>query len=110
MWYKQGDKLNNNKNLTTMKTYFVKTQTSVNEHLLHSTMQKEFSTTDINEAYAMFSKEVERLHKEYKTMEELEYCPSDNEQNHAVYCSIIAIDSEDTDEVEFIEDSEYFYE
>lgn len=93
-----------------MKTFFVKTQTSVNEHLLHSSMQKQYSSTSLDEAKVAFVKEVAQLKKEYKTIEQLDYSPSDYEQSHAVYCSIIAIDSEEPDEVEFIEDSEYFYE
>lgn len=93
-----------------MKTYSVTTQTSLNQHLLHSTMKQSFDTTSLEEAMEVFNKEVEQLRKEYKTIEQLDYSPSDNEQNHAVYCSIIAIDGEDADEVEFIEDSEYFYE
>lgn len=96
-----------------MKTYFVKTQSSVNPMLLHSTMKNEFATIDINEAYAAFNKEVEALSATYLTAEQFkaagcEMCESVD--NHAIYCSIIAIDSEDEDNVEFIEDSEYFYE
>lgn len=90
-----------------MKTYFVKTQSSVNEMLLHSTMKKEFATTDLAEARKAFEVEVEQLRKEYDTYDELEHSPSDKEQNHAIYCSILAIDEEG--DVEYIEDSEYFY-
>lgn len=90
-----------------MTQYFVKTQSSVNEMLLHSTMKKEFATTDLAEARKAFEAEVEQLHKEYATIEELEYSPSDYEQSHAVYCSIISVDEEG--DMEFIEDSEYFY-
>ncbi len=93
-----------------MKTYFVKTQTSVNAHLLHSLMIPEYSTTDFAEAQAIFDKEVEQLKQEYVTADYFENSPSDAETNHAVYCSIIAIDSEDEGEVEFIQDSDYFYE
>lgn len=93
-----------------MKTYFVKTQTSVNSHLLHSLMIPEYSTTDFAEAQAIFDKEVEQLKQEYVTADCFENSPNDAETNHAVYCSIIAIDSEDADEVEFIQDSDYFYE
>ena len=90
-----------------MTQYFVKTQSSVNEMLLHSTMKKEFATTDLAEARRAFEVEVEQLRKEYATIEELEYSPSDKEQDHAIYCSIVAIDGEG--DMEFIEDSEYFY-
>lgn len=93
-----------------MKTFFVKTQTSVNAHLLHSLMIKEFFSTSLDEARSVFNKEAEQLSIEYKTFDELGYSPSDYEQSHAVYCSIIAIDSEEPDEVEFVEVSEYFYE
>lgn len=93
-----------------MKTYCVTTQTSVNQHLLHSTMKESFESTSLDEAMEVFNNEVEQLRREYKTIEQLDYSPSDKEQDHAVYCSIIAIDSEDADEVEFIKDSEYFYE
>ena len=93
-----------------MKTFIVKTQTSVNEHLLHHSMQKEFATTDINEAIATFEKEIGQLRKEYATIGDLDYSPNDREQSHAIYCSIIAVDDEDPDEIEFIKDSEYFYE
>ena len=93
-----------------MKTYIVKTQTSVNEHLLHSLMQKDYQTADLDDARRVFQAEVEKLKEEFKTFEQLGYAPSEQEQNHAVYTSIIAIDDEDADEVEFIEDSEYFYE
>ena len=91
-----------------MTQYFVKTQSSVNEMLLHSTMKKEFDTTDLAEARKAFEVEVEQLRKEYATIEQLEYSPSDKEQDNAIYCSIVAIDEEG--ELSFIEDSEYFYE
>lgn len=42
------------KTLTTMTQYFVKTQSSVNEMLLHSTMKAEFATTDLAEARKAF--------------------------------------------------------
>lgn len=93
-----------------MKTYFVKTQTSVNAHLLHSLMIAEFSTTDLAEAQAVFNKEVEQLEQEYVKADYFEYSPSDREQGNAVYCSIIAIDSEDEDDIEFVQDSDFYYE
>lgn len=93
-----------------MKTYFVKTQTENNAHRLHSMDMVEFSTTDFAEAQAVYEKEVAQLAQEYVTADYFEYAPSDAEVSNAVYCSIIAIDSEDEDEVEFIQDSDYFYE
>ena len=110
LYYKQGDNSTTNKKHKTMKTYIVKTQTSVNEHLLHSLMQKVYTTNDLADARKVFEAEVEQLKNELKTIDQLGYEPSQNEQNHAVYASIIAIDDEDADEVEFVEDSEYFYE
>ena len=93
-----------------MKTYLVKTQTANNAHRLHSLDMVEFSTTDLAEAQAVYEKEVAQLAKEYVTADYFEYAPSDAEVDNAVYCSIIAIDSDDADEVEFIQDSDYFYE
>lgn len=93
-----------------MKQFFVKTQTANNPSLLHSLMKAEYSTEELADAKRVFDAEVEALAKSYKTIEQLDYCPSDKEQANAFYCSILAIDSEDPDEVEFIEDSEYFYE
>ena len=93
-----------------MKTYFVKTQTANNAHRLHSLDMVEFSTTDLAEAQTVYEKEVAQLAKEYVTADYFEYAPSDAEVDNAVYCSIISIDSDDADEVEFIQDSDYFYE
>lgn len=93
-----------------MKTFIVKTQTANNAHRLHSLDMVEFSTSDFNEAKSVFENEVTQLSKEYVTADYFEYAPSDAEVNNAVYCSIIAIDSENADEVEFIQDSDYFYE
>lgn len=93
-----------------MKTYFVKTQTANNAHRLHSLDMVEFSTTDLAEAQTVYEKEVAQLAKEYVTADFFEYAPSDAEVDNAVYCSIIAIDSDYADEVEFIQDSDYFYE
>lgn len=90
--------------------YFVRTQDSVNQHLLHHNLTKEYATNDLEDARRVFAKEVEQLGKEYKTLEELDYSPSEREQNHAIYCSIFAIDSLEPDEVIFIEDSDYYYE
>lgn len=70
----------------------------------------EFATTDLAEAQVVYAKEVAQLAKEYVTADYFEYAPSDAEVDNAVYCSIIAIDSDDADEVEFIQDSNYFYE
>lgn len=95
---------------TTMKTYFVTTQTGVNKCLLHSLMKAEYSTTDLADAQRVFDAEVEELRRTYKTADEFEYCPNDDETNHAYYCSITAIDDEDPDNVEFLQDSDYFYE
>lgn len=100
----------------TMKTYSVKTQSSNNQMLLHSIMETEFITTSLQEAEVMFDKEVAALTEAYDTYEQVcekypsvkEYGLSDSEQNNAIYCSIVAVD-EDGD-VEFIKDSEYFYE
>ena len=44
-----------------MARYSVKTQSSVNEMLLHSTRQREFTTDNLDEAKAVFVKESELL-------------------------------------------------
>lgn len=92
-----------------MKTYYVTTQTSLNKHLLHSLMVPEFSTSDLAEAEAIFRKEVEQLKEEYLSINSLDYSPNEKDLNHAVYCSITAIDSEEEDEVIFIQDSDFFF-
>lgn len=93
-----------------MKTFFVKTQSSLNAHRLHSIDKVEFSTTDYAEAVAVFEKEVAALANGYVTADYFDYSVSDREQEQGVYCSIIAIDSDDPDNIEFIQDSEFFYE
>lgn len=93
-----------------MKTYYVKTQTANNAHRLHSLDMVEYSTTDLCEAQSVFKKEVAQLSQEYVTADYFEYAPNDAETANAVYCSIISIDSDEPDEVEFIQDSDYYYE
>ena len=96
-----------------MKTlYIVKTADGVNEHLLHSTMEKEFLTENYDEAKKTFEKEVKQLEKEYVNEKKLKYSPIEKEQLLAVYCSIAkkTIDDDGEEDIEFIEDSDYFYE
>lgn len=93
-----------------MKTYFVKTQTSVNPHLLHSLMIKEYATTDLADAIKVFDDEVDYLSQELTPAGALDYSPTDKECDHRVYCSILAVDDDDPDDVEFIKDSDYFFE
>jgi hypothetical protein len=90
-----------------MKTYIVKTQSANNEMLLHSLMKKEYSTTDYNDALNVFNQEIKQLKKEYKTIEQLEYSPSDKEMNNAIFCTLYVIED---DELNAVEDSEYFFE
>ena len=96
-----------------MARYSVKTQSSVNEMLLHSTMQREFITNDLEEARAVFSKEVEALEAQYVNVNNLSYSPSDYEASHAVYCEIIELVFDEDGEVEDIvsvETSDAYYE
>lgn len=96
-----------------MARYFVKTQSSVNEMLLHSTMQREFATDNLDEAREVFEKEVEVLSKTYAKANEFEYSPSDYETSHAIFCEIIELVFDEDDEVDDIisvERSDYYYE
>ena len=93
-----------------MKTFFVKTQSSLNAHRLHSIDKVEFSTIDYAEAAAVFEKEVAALANEYVTADYFDYPINDRDCEQGVYCSIIAIDNDDPDNIEFIKDSELFYE
>lgn len=93
-----------------MKKYFVTTQTSVNQCLLHSIMKASYEADTLAEAEQVFDKEVEVLGRTYQTIDQLTYSPTDAETMHAYYCSITAIDDEDPDKVEYVKDSDYFYE
>lgn len=93
-----------------MKTYYITTQTPVNQCLVHSIMKPEYATPDEADARRAFNKEVETLRATYKASDDLPYSPTDRDFNNAVYCSLFAIDDEDPDEVEYIDDSEYFFE
>lgn len=96
-----------------MARYSVKTQSSVNEMLLHSTMQREFTTDNLDEAKAVFAKECEALASQYATAEAFEYAPSDYETSHAIFCEIIELVYDEDGEVEdivSIETSDYYYE
>lgn len=96
-----------------MARYSVKTQSSVNEMLLHSTMQREFTTDNLDEAKAVFSKECEALASQYATADAFEYSPSDYEASHAIFCEIIELVYGEDGEVEdivSIETSDYYYE
>ena len=90
-----------------MTQYFVKTQSSVNEMLLHSTMKKEFATTDLAEARKAFEVEVEQLRKQYYTYEQLcemydksEIILNQSEQDDMVFCEILAIDEDEDGELD----------
>ena len=96
-----------------MKRYSVKTQSSVNEVLLHSTMQREFATNHLAEAKAAFSKEVKALEGQYINESKLDYTPSDYEASHAIYCEIVELVCDEDGEVEdiiSIECSDNYYE
>lgn len=94
-----------------MKTYFVKTQSAVNEMLLHCKscfLNEQFTSASYEEAKRIFDEEVEALEAEYVKDSELGYQPSDHESDHAVYCTLGAIDEDG--EVEFLEDSCRYYD
>lgn len=96
-----------------MKRYSVKTQSSVNEMLLHSTMQRELATDNLDEAREAFEKEVEVLSKTYAKADEFDYSPSDYEDSHAIFCEIVELVFDEDDEVDDIisvERSDYYYE
>lgn len=96
-----------------MAHYLVKTQSFVNEMLLHSTMEREFSTENIDEARAAFAKEVQVLEATYITADKFEYQPNDQEAQHAIFCEIIEVVYNDDGEVEDIlsvEKSDLYYE
>lgn len=96
-----------------MALYFVKTQSSVNEMLLHSTMQREFATDNLDEAREVFEKEVEVLSKTYAKANEFEYSPSDYETSHAIFCEILELvldEDGEVDDIISVETSDYYYE
>jgi hypothetical protein len=96
-----------------MAHYLVKTQSSVNEMLLHSTMQREFTTDNLDEAKVVFAKECEALASQYVTADAFEYSPSDYEVSHAIFCEIIELVYDEDGEVGdivSIETSDYYYE
>lgn len=87
--------------------FVVKTASSNNYMNLHSSNEKEFSTTSFQEAIAVFNKEVEVLNDYYVTADSLPYSPSDKEYANAVVCEIFKIAE---GEIESIESSPYFFE
>ncbi|MBR1962305.1 MAG: hypothetical protein IKA26_05050 [Alistipes sp.] len=105
-----------------MTQYFVKTQSSVNEMLLHSTMKEEFATTDLAEARKAFEVEVEQLRKEYFTYEQLcelydksSIILNQCEEENMIYCEIIAIEVGEDGELDgssmrSVETSENFFD
>lgn len=93
-----------------MTTYTITTQSSLNEMLLHSLMQTSFITTSLDEAKKVFNAEVEELAKCYKTAGQLPYSITDQESQYGIYCTITALSDDEDADVEFIENSEYFYE
>lgn len=107
---------------TIMTQYFVKTQSSVNEMLLHSTMKEEFATTDLAEARKAFEVEVEQLRKEYFTYEQLcelydksSIILNQCEEENMIYCEIIAIEVGEDGELDgssmrSVETSENFFD
>ncbi len=88
--------------------YIVKTGSAVNEMMLHSTNKPEFETSDLDETLNVFEAEVKELERCYDKASQLDYKPSEQEWNHAIYCSLISKDEDD--EIEFLKDSEYFFE
>lgn len=92
-----------------MTQYFVKTQSPVNEMLLHSTMKEEFATTDLAEARRAFEVEVEQLRKEYFTNEQLcdlydksQIILNQSEWENMIYCEILAIDEDEDGELDMM--------
>lgn len=59
-----------------MKRYLVKTQSSVNEMLLHSTMQREFSTDDLAEQGQPSSKRSRCWHRSMQQLTHLSIAPA----------------------------------
>lgn len=78
-----------------MKTFFVKTGSDLSEMLLHSTLQGEAKTTNLDEANAIFEKEVVELEKAYINENNLSYCPTDEESTRGIYCEIVAFEVEE---------------
>ena len=74
--------------------YFVRTQSEVNEMNLHHNGEPHFESESLAEALKVFEKEVAELNKCYTHQDELGYTPTNNEQAHAVYCEITAINED----------------
>lgn len=87
--------------------YVVKTSSANNEMNLHSTNEKELYTSSLDEALAMFSKEIEVLGEYYTTEDALSYSPSEREYANAIICEIFKISD---GEAEAIKTSDYFFE
>ena len=87
--------------------YIVKTGSAVNEMMLHSMNKPEFETSDIDEALKVFEEEVRELEGCYDKSSQLSYKPTAQELNHAIQCEIISINE---GEIEYIKESEYFFE
>ena len=92
-------------------TYIVKTFSQNNEMNLHSINKAELSTTSLDEAYAMYNKEVETLNATYVTLDSLPYSPSDAECANAVVCELMMMTDCDGDIVsDTLEISDYYFE
>lgn len=91
-----------------MKTYVVKTQDLVNEHLLHHSLTAEYTTDNYADAKRVFDKECEQLRVEDRRSEitDPHFDFPTHEPSRAVWCEICVLED---DELEMICSSEYFY-
>lgn len=74
--------------------YRVTTQSEANEMNLHHNGEPYFESESLVDALRVFEKEIVELSKCYIHQFELNYAPTNDEQSHAVYCEITAINED----------------
>ena len=87
--------------------YRVTTQSEANQMNLHHNGEPHFESESLADALRVFEKEVAELGKCYTHQDELGYTPTNNEQAHAVYCEISAINEDEN--IETVKVSDYYY-
>lgn len=96
-----------------MKIYSVNRTTGANQLNLETTGKVSFETQSFEEAKAAFDAEVAACRKTLKTIDQLDYTPSESETlNDAVVVNLCVIDEEAedmADEIDVLESSDYFF-
>ena len=87
--------------------YRVTTQSEANEMNLHHNGEPHFESESLADALRVFEKEVEELNKFYTHQDELGYAPTCNEQAHAVYSEITAINEDGG--LECVRSSDFYF-